>query len=439
MPTTPTTKQTAFLLVNHILEVLYGGAAGGGKSEGLLMAASQYVDVPGYSALLLRRTFRDLAQPGALMSRSHEWWDGTDAHWDGNNRIWRFPSGATISFGYMDHENDEQQYQSAEYQYIGFDELTHFPKHQYTYMFSRLRRLRGIDLPIRMRGGTNPGGRGHEWVKDRWGLPNGTDNPDRLFISALLDDNPHLDATMHEKSLKELGELHFRQLRMGDWMAVGTGGKFDPAWFTVLTRDELKPNTQYWTGQLRHWDLASLDATDENPDPDWTAGAKIVQTGVIPDSVAEWYVKTGREMPNPPYWIILNISRVRQSPGGVEDFLRSTARVDGRRVPHWIEQERGSSGKHTVNLIRNHVLPEYTVRGLWTTGSKEERANQVAARAKEGRVFLREGPWVDAFLEEAGAFPGQGHDDQIDAVSGAFIALEKEGVMKDTSGIVGQH
>src|SRR4051812_7334087 len=95
IPHYPHPPQEAFLSLD-CREAMYGGAAGGGKSDALLMAALQYVDVPGYSALILRRTFPDLALPGAIMDRSKEWLHGTDAHWNENERRWTFPSGATL-------------------------------------------------------------------------------------------------------------------------------------------------------------------------------------------------------------------------------------------------------------------------------------------------------------------------------------------------------
>ncbi len=123
IPHEPTPKQAEFLLLPD-REAFYGGAAGGGKSDALLMAALQYVEVPNYAAILFRRTFADLALPGALMDRSQEWLSGTEARWNERDKTWTFPSGATISFGYLEHENHKYRYQSAEFQFIGFDELT---------------------------------------------------------------------------------------------------------------------------------------------------------------------------------------------------------------------------------------------------------------------------------------------------------------------------
>jgi hypothetical protein len=132
----PGAKQIEFLSLGE-LEAYFGGAAGGGKSDALLMAALQYVDQPNYAALLLRRTYKDLSLPGALMERAGNWLRGTAAHWSAETKTWRFPSGATVTFGHLDNEGDKYNYQSSEFQFVGFDEVTQFTKTQYEYLFSR--------------------------------------------------------------------------------------------------------------------------------------------------------------------------------------------------------------------------------------------------------------------------------------------------------------
>jgi hypothetical protein len=133
-------KQQVGLLLSHVPDVLFGGAAGGGKSSWLLHAALQYADVPGYSAILFRRTYKQLAEPGALMDRSKLWLAGTDAEWSEADKKWTFPSGATLSFGHLDTANDWMKYQGPEYQFIGFDELTQFDQRNVQYLWSRLRK-----------------------------------------------------------------------------------------------------------------------------------------------------------------------------------------------------------------------------------------------------------------------------------------------------------
>jgi hypothetical protein len=219
VPHTPHPKQAEFIALTD-REALYGGAAGGGKSDALLMGALQHVHVPGYSALILRKTFRDLNQPDAIMARSKEWLRGTDAVWNDRDKRWTFPSGATLTFGYLDTEDDVYQYQGAAFQFIGFDELTQFPERPYRYLFSRLRRVKGVDLPLRMRAATNPGGIGHEWVRRRFIDPG---DPARPFVPAKLVDNPSLDAEDYRASLAELDSTTRQQLEHGVWVRDAGG------------------------------------------------------------------------------------------------------------------------------------------------------------------------------------------------------------------------
>lgn len=213
IPHTPTARQAIFLSLPHH-EAFYGGAAGGGKSDALLMAALQFVDRPNYSAALFRRTYADLALPGALMDRAHDWLGPTGARWMEKDKQWVFPSGATINFGYMENERDRYRYQSTEFQFIGFDELTQFTASQFTYMFSRLRKSAGSEIPLRMRSASNPGNIGHQFVKVRYVIPGDATKP---FIPAKLHDNPHLDQASYRKNLAELDDETRRQLEEGIW------------------------------------------------------------------------------------------------------------------------------------------------------------------------------------------------------------------------------
>lgn len=238
-PQKPTPRQALFLGLSH-KEAFYGGAAGGGKSSALLIGALEHIHVPNYAALILRRTFADLSKPGALMDRAKEW-IGTK-YWNEQRKQFRFPSGAVIAFGYLENETDKFQYQSAEFQYIAFDELTHFTETQYTYLFSRLRRGAASGVPLRMRCASNPGGIGAEWVAKRF-IPDDWESDDaaeikvwekagaetngkvaiRAFVPARLEDNPHLDQESYDESLSELDETTREQLRRGDWRIRAQG------------------------------------------------------------------------------------------------------------------------------------------------------------------------------------------------------------------------
>lgn len=147
-------------------ECLYGGAAGGGKSDALINEALRQVHIPNYRGLILRRTFPQLE---ALISRSRQLYQRAfpAARYVGSDHRWEFPSGATIFFGSMQLEDDKYKYQGKPYDFIAFDELTHFTLTQYMYLMSRNRPV-GPGTRVYIRATANPGGVGHGWVKARF-------------------------------------------------------------------------------------------------------------------------------------------------------------------------------------------------------------------------------------------------------------------------------
>ena len=396
IPHKPTPKQLAFLMLD-VREALYGGAAGGGKSDALLMAALQYVDVPGYSALLLRKTFADLALPGALMTRANDWLRPTGTRFAANQHRWVFASGANLTFGYLDAVGAEYRYQSSEFQFIGFDELTQFREVQYRYLFSRLRRLVGSNIPLRMRSASNPGGIGHEWVRSRF-VDKTEEDGDRMFVPATLTDNPYLDAEGYIQSLQQLDPVTRQQLLNGDWTARQDGNLFKREWLPIVGELPVAINRS-----VRFWDLAAT-AARAGTDPDYTAGVRV-------DYGADGL------------YYITDVQRMQGSPAEVESRVRQTAMIDGPSTLVIIEQEPGASGVNTIHNYVTRVLPEFTARGQRSTGSKVERAGPVSSQAEVGNVRLLRGGWVPVFLDEIEAFPLGGHDDQVDALSGAFMRL----------------
>ena len=150
-------------------EVLYGGAAGGGKSDALLAEALRQVEIPHYRGIIFRKTYPQISE---LVDRSMAMYKGAfaDAEYVSSEHVWRFSSGAKIYFGAMQHEKDRHSYQGKSYDFIAFDELTHFTWGEYSYMFSRNRPI-GPGTKVYMRAATNPGGIGHGWVKERFISP----------------------------------------------------------------------------------------------------------------------------------------------------------------------------------------------------------------------------------------------------------------------------
>lgn len=395
IPHDPTDKQALYLLCEQ-KESLFGGSAGGGKSDCLLMGALQYVHIPNYSAILFRRTYADLALSGALMDRMSDWLAGKPVRWLDKSKTWLFPSGATVSFGYLEHEKDKYRYQGAQFHFIGFDELTHFHRSQYTYLFSRLRRLKTERIPLRMRSASNPGGVGHEWVRQRF-LVEG-EKHGRVFVPATINDNPYLDYNEYVKSLQELDPVTRDQLLKGDWDATTKGNKFKREWFTII--DTAPADLR----RVRYWDLASTEPKP-NTDPDYTSGCLMGEREGV--------------------FYILDIRRDRLSPQGVEQLVRQTAELDGKNVSIVMEQEGGSSGKNTIDNYARRVLKGFVFKGVRSTGSKEVRANPLSSASEAGNVRLVRGNWIGDFLNELEVFatPSATHDDQVDSASGAFAEL----------------
>lgn len=231
-----TEKQRDFVLAQAD-EVLFGGAAGGGKSYGQLMDAMLYaLKYPKSKQLILRRTFPELEK--SLIRVSLEIFPRKLYSYNFAKHCGSFVNGSLLDFGYCDSESDVYRYQSAEYDVIRFDELTHFTEQMYVYLLSR---LRGANpFPKFMKSSTNPGGIGHYWVKRRFidlGEPNevhSLTNGTRIFIPAGIHDNGFLMKAdpQYEERLKNLSEKDRKALLYGDWDI------FDGQFFTEWDREK---------------------------------------------------------------------------------------------------------------------------------------------------------------------------------------------------------
>ncbi|MDZ7418796.1 MAG: terminase family protein [candidate division KSB1 bacterium] len=211
-------------------EVLYGGAAGGGKSDALLYGGLRQVHHPDYRALLLRQTFPELRD---LMDRAQQTFPKLGAKWHEEQKRWVFPSGASYEFGYCSRFADVVRYRGQEYTYIAFDEIGDIADHRIWLFLMGRCRPKAADLIPMMRASANPGGAGHAWLKRRFvdatdfgrrvywdpetGLP-------RRFIPAKVTDNPTLlrRNPAYINQLRSLPEILRKQLLEGDWSA-GSG------------------------------------------------------------------------------------------------------------------------------------------------------------------------------------------------------------------------
>jgi predicted phage terminase large subunit-like protein len=430
VPHEPHPKQQLFLLHEDWREGLYGGAAGGAKSDSLLIAAAQYVNVPGYAALLVRRTFRDLNQPDALIPRSKEWWLGK-VPWNNMEKRWTFPSGATITFGYLEHADDIYQYMGAAFQFIGVDELTQFEEGQYTYLASRLRKpVHGAlaEVPLRLRAGSNPGGVGHDWVKLRFLPAEFFQAPEedrfvrpwyknrRFFIPARLEDNPTLNLEQYERSLALLDPVTRAQLRSGDWKAHA-GGRFNPRWFR---RYKKGPDFYQLDNGLVIPMADCTNFTTLDPANRKTKASKFTAIGT--------FAAAGEQRV-----LVLDMFRDKLS---LEEIIPALSRVAHRWDPLWVGIEANG---FQIALVREarQIQGMPTVYEMDPEGkSKLTRATPAILRAEHGLLFLpEEAPWLDDFEGEVTRFTGDetldSYTDQVDVLAYAVLGLNRYGTMED--------
>jgi hypothetical protein len=410
----PHPRQAEFLSLADVKEVMYGGAAAGGKSDALLMAALQFVDVPEYAAILFRRTFTQLMESEGLIERAHGWLDATEARWDGTSHKWRFPAGATLSFGTM--EDGPQKYRGAAYQFIGFDELTDFDEREYRYLYRCLRKPaegQKAEIPLRMRSSTTPGGRGHAWTKRRFEIATGGPpvGGKRRWIPAKLEDNPTTDKEEYEESLGEMPDQERRQ-HEGDWSDF-KGDCFTPDTWPFFW--DLR--AQAWAVPIgdqrkvfRQDELVFIIAVDWATSENGKADCTAMGCGALtPDNTI----------------LLMDVLNVRID---LEHVVPHLAEFCRKWKPNLVGCEASGFQASLANECRRHrEIPE--VRRL-KPGSvkhaKRIRAQPAVLMGQNKRIFLPNdfAPWVEPFKTQLAAFTGlerSEEDDMVDML--AYLCL----------------
>ena len=418
--------------------VIFGGAAGGGKSWALLLEPLRHIANPQFACVIFRRTYPQVMNPGGLWDESVKLYPLLDATPRESELTWKFPSGAEIRFAHLQYEKNRLDWQGSQVPLLCFDELTHFTRSQFFYLFSRNRSLSGVKPYIRATCNPVPdddpvGGWIHEFVgwyigEDGYAIPERSgvvrwfvnindelhwaDTRDELtaqfpdaspksftFIKSSLYDNKILmtQDPGYLANLQALPVVDRERLLGGNWKIKPTAGKvFNRGWFEIVDAAPAGGRT------VRFWDLAATEKTVAKADPDFTASDKMRRVGDI--------------------YYILDATADQDAPARIDTLIKNTAAQDGREVAVRFEREGGASG---VRDARNTVtmLAGYDVKAVAPQGDKITRAKPLAAQAEAGNVKLVRGAWNDRFLRTLHGFPDAPHDDEVDAASGAFNEL----------------
>jgi phage terminase large subunit-like protein len=417
------------------------------NSESLLMAALQYVDVPGYSAIIFRKTYTDLAKSGAIMDRALSWLGphlGKTVSWNSTTKTFTFMSGAKLEFGYMGQLGSGDAVQGTEYHFIGVDEVTQHYKQDIVWAESRLRRTKDVRIPIRVRFTGNPGNRGNEWVKDRFKIrrnPRYNDkvgrtigghffsdeplfvgnDPEEIFIPARLTDNPYLNHQEYVQQFRHMDDLTRSQLLDGDWDSSPVS-RFKRQWFPAYTRRGeyfCYGSNEITAGGMRRFctvDVAASLREGVGGEKFYTRGGKTSDTPCW-TVVATWGT-TGR------FLYLLDIER-----GQVE--TPDVFAMIGRSCKKWnaseVFVEGNGVGRPVAQVGAQMGLP---ITEIWTLFDKIQNSYTASLMAKAGKILVPEDeeacPWLPAWRDEIFTWTGHPDEtaDQVDTLSSAARVVQ---------------
>ncbi len=423
-------------LLNRANIVVYGGAAGGGKTFALLLECLRWVHNPKYSAVIFRRTSTQVRNPGGLWDTSVGVYPLVGGYPRESSLEWVFPSGAKIRFAHMEHDKDRFNWQGSQIPLIGFDEVSHFSWAQFVYMYSRNRSASGIPGYIRCTTNPDPDSWVRRmidwWIDDtgypiqarsgkiRWFIINNDrtewgDSKAQLqerfpgclpksfsFVASTVFDNMILleKDPNYLANLKALPRFEREQLLHGNWNIRPTSGMFfQRTFFEVI--GVLPKNLTF----CRYWDRAATKKTESN-DPDYTVGVKMAK-----DRDGVFYV--------------CDVVRLQESPLHVQNAIKNTASQDGPVCRIGIEQDPGQAGVSEADLLLR-MMSGYNIKAYRATKDKVTRASPVSAQAEAGNIKILRGLWNEDFFRELENFPEGAHDDIVDALSGAFLMHTEE-------------
>lgn len=419
---------------------IYGGAAGGGKTVGLLLEPLRHMSNGDFSATVFRRVGPQITNPGGLCDEAGKFYPLAGAEARMQPLEYRFPSGMRVRFASMQYEANRLDWQGAQIPLIEFDELTHFSESQFFYMLSRNRSTCGVRPYMRATCNPDPdswvaeliawwlGEDGYP-VKERAGVLRWfvrvndelvwADTPSELrqryadsepksltFIGARLEDNPALMAADpgYRANLLALSYIDRERLYGGNWAVRAEAGKlFNRGWVNVA------PAAPADGRLVRCWDFAATAKTLAKADPDYAASV-LMQL---------WR----------GHWYILDATAAQEGPTEVERMFVNQSQQDAsyandRALPYAVrwEIEPGSAAvRDSQRLVA--MLAGMDAKGTPSRGDKITRAKPFLAQAEAGNVSIVRGEWNERWLRHMHGQPDLPHDDIWDATSGAFNAL----------------
>ncbi len=420
--------------------IIYGGAAGGGKTYALLLEALRHKDVKGFGSVIFRHNYNQITAEGGLWDASNKIFGQVpDARPRKSPKLhWRFDGGAKLSFAHIERDEDLKSWQGTEIAYIGFDELTHFTKHQFLYMLSRNRSTCGIRPYVRAT--CNPDS--DSWVAEfiSWWIDQDTgyaisersgqirwmvvlndiiywgDTPEELekkyevnaedcksvtFIASRLEDNRILmdSDPGYLANLKAMTEVDMERLLRGNWKIKAAAGSF---FKRSQVGEILTEVPKDLVAVCRGWDLAATDK-DEDDEAAFTAGVLMGRR------------ENGR-------FVIIDVINRQLKAGDVRKTVLITAQMDHAKY-QWcrqrLPQDPGQAGKDQKASYMN-MLAGFDVQMIPESGDKETRAEPMAAQWQHGMFDLVAGEWNEEYLNQLESFPDSKWKDMVDASSSAF-------------------
>ncbi len=358
-------------------EVFYGGAAGGGKSDALVIEALRQIDKPEYNAIIFRKTYKQLDE---IIKKSQRYYRIAEprAKYNASTHVWTFPSGATIHFGSMPHKDSYFDYQGRSYAYIGFDELTHFTWDEYSYMFSR-NRADGPGIKSYIRATGNPGGIGHGWVKERFitSMPPDTtkvfkeevETPDggkitvsmsRRFVPSLVFDNKALLANdpKYLADLASLPEAKKKALLYGDW------NSFSGQVFTEWRDNPDNYKSGINTHVTEPFDIPREWKRYRTYDFGYTKPFAFIWAAMSPDGIMYIYREYYGATDTPNEGIRMEAGEQAEKVREIEDNFERGNEILGVADPAIWDESRGKSGS---------VIEAFTRHGIYFEKGKNAR------------------------------------------------------------------